>query len=301
MSSTTDAPPAPRVSVLMTIYNAAPFLAKSIGSLLAQSYTDWELIAVENGSSDGSAAILADYAEPRIRAFMLETNIGRTPALRYAFAQARGEYIAVLDADDVAHPQRLVKQVTHLDAHPKVVLLGTWVNYIDEHDAIIGESTPPADSATLLNRLGGCNPIVHSSAMYRADAAQAVGGYPPDMPYSQDFGLWLELMAHGAPALLAERLCSFRIQSRSLTQSGRYGSVVAYDQLRSLLKAREQLALDAEGRRTNREEVAIARLRYAVALMRCGRLLAGVGAAARAFILDPIRLLNNRITRSLFF
>ena len=107
----------PRVSVLMTIYNAEPYLKEAIDSIVAQTFGEWELIAIENGSSDGSRAILDSYQDERIRCFCLPENIGRTPALRYAFEQAGGEYIAVLDADDVSHPERFKKQVEYLDQH----------------------------------------------------------------------------------------------------------------------------------------------------------------------------------------
>ena len=105
----------PRVSVLMTIYNASLFLRESIDSLIAQSFLDWELIAIENGSTDDSPAILADFKDPRIHCFSFPRNIGRTPALVFAFNQARGEYIAILDADDVAYSQRFALQVEFLD------------------------------------------------------------------------------------------------------------------------------------------------------------------------------------------
>jgi Glycosyl transferase family 2 len=288
----------PCVSVLMTIYNACPYLSRSLDSLVAQSFSDWELIAVENGSRDESAATLAGYErDARIRAFYLKSNIGRTPALRYAFSQARGKYIAVLDADDKAHPQRLLKQVDHLESHPETVLLGTWVDYIDSRDAVIGERTPPTEVAALLRHMAGENPIVHSSAMYRAAAASEVGGYPENKPYSQDYGLWLRLLGRGAPAMLPERLAQFRILSSSMTRSRKQEVEVARDLLQSMIDAGEMLNLCKEGKRRNREAIAIARVRYAVALARSRRLVEGLRAACRALAADPISIVNNRITR----
>jgi len=291
----------PRVSVLMTIYNAGPYLRRSIESLLRQSFGDWELIAVENGSNDNSASILASYEDRRIGAFFLRANIGRTPALRYAFQQARGEYIAVLDADDVTQPERLCRQVEHLDAHPEVVLLGTWADYIDADNEIIGAWTPPTDAAALLTSMASENPIVHSSAMYRAAIARDVGGYPEDWPYSQDYGLWLKLLARGAPGMLPERLTQFRILSSSVTRSRKHELDVAHDLLRAMIDAGHELNLCDEGRRRNREEVAIARLRYAAALAKSRRLTEGVRTAWRALVTDPIAVVNNRITRGLFW
>ena len=299
-----DAPPpgnAPRVSVLMTIYNAVPYLSRSLDSLLRQSFGDWELIAVENGSRDDSAVVLASYDDQRIRAFFLPANIGRTPALRCAFRQARGEYIAVLDADDVAQPERLRRQVEHLDGHPEVVLLGTWADYIDADNRVIGAWTPPTEAAALLTSMASENPIVHSSAMYRAAIAREVGSYPEDRPYSQDHGLWLKLLALGAPAMLTEHLAQFRILPSSMTRSRKQQVEVARDLLQAWVEAGQRLKLGDEGRRRNREEVAIARVRYAAALTRSRRLREGVRMAWQALVTDPISLVNNRITRNLFW
>ncbi len=300
MSVQGDTPAIPRVSVLMTIYNAAPFLARSIDSLLAQEFLDWELIAVENGSTDGSAQLLGTYADRRIRSFMLESNIGRTPALRYAASKARAPYIAVLDADDLAHPQRFTKQVHHLDTHSETVLLGTWADYIDERDIVFDEWTPPTDGHALMTLLGSGNPIVHSSSMYRAAVAEEVGGYPEDVPYSQDYGLWLKLVTRGSAAVLPERLCKFRVQAQSMTRTRTYRVDVARDWVRMLTQARRQLTLGREGKRRNREELAIARVRYAVALAKTGRLSAGALIACETLMRNPGQLLNNRITRGFF-
>jgi hypothetical protein len=292
---------APRVSVLMTIYNAGPYLSKSIGSVVAQSFHDWELVAVDDGSSDDSAATLVRYrVDARIRPFFLESNIGRTPALRYAFSQARGEYIAVLDADDVAHPERLRKQVDHLDSHPETVLLGTWADYVDARDAVVGKCTPPTEAAALVTIMASENPILHSSAMYRAAVASEVGGYPEHRLYNQDYGLWLRLVAQGAPAMLPERLTQVRILSSSMTRSRKQQVQVARDILQAMLDAGETLNLCEEGKRLNREAVAIARLRYAMALARSRRLPEGFRALCRALAADPISVMNNRITRSFF-
>jgi hypothetical protein len=292
---------APCVSVLMTIFDAGPYLSRSIDSLIAQSFPDWELIAIENGSRDDCAATLARYEhDARVRPFFLRSNIGRTPALCHAFSQARGKYIAVLDADDIAHPHRLQKQIDHLDAHPETVLLGTWADHIDARDAVIGTWTPPTEAATLLRLMASENPIVHSSAMYRAATAREVGGYPQDRPYCQDYGLWLRLLARGDPAMLPERLTQFRILSSSMTRSRRQEIEVARDVLQAILAAGETLNLCKEGKRLNREAVAIARLRYAVALARSRRLPEGLRALCRALAADPISIVNNRITRSFF-
>jgi glycosyltransferase involved in cell wall biosynthesis len=283
----------------MTTYNAAPYLARSVDSLLHQSFVDWELIVVENGSTDDSPEILGRYSDPRLRKLQLTANIGRTPALRLAFENARGEYIAVLDADDTCHPQRLQKQVAFLDRCPEVVLLGTWARYIDAYDAVIGEWAPSGDPESVRMLMASENPIVHSSVMYRAAAAISAGGYPLDVAFGQDLALWLNLLAYGEPAILPEYLSRFRILPESMTRGRAYRVDAARDKLALLIKAGAQLSLAGEGKRRNREELAIARIRYALALARGGQTLKGARAAASALWHDPVCILNNRITRRL--
>ena len=93
---------------------------------------DWDLVVVENGSSDSTGEVLSKYTDPRIRVINLPENIGRTPALNVAVVNASAEYVAVLDADDLSHPLRLKQQIEFLDAHPDVGLVGSWAEFIDE-------------------------------------------------------------------------------------------------------------------------------------------------------------------------
>lgn len=284
----------------MTIYNAAPWLQRTLDSLFAQTFRDFELVAVENGSTDGSRAILEACGDPRLRLLALPQNIGRTPALRHGFERARGEYLAVLDADDLNGPERLRREVEFLDAHPDVVLVGTWTDFIDAGDRVVGQYRPPADSAELIDVFGGENPIVHSSCMYRAADAAAVGGYPEDLPHSQDLGLWLKLLRRGKAAIIAEPLCQFRVITGGggMTQSRRNRIDVARDQLKLLRTVRETLPLSRTGRRRNREELAISRARYAWALAQQRQFGRAFVAGAGALFADPLALLNNRVTRA---
>ena len=277
----------PRVSVLMTVHNAAPYLRQAIDSILNQTCSDWELIAVDNGSTDESPNILASYLDPRIRVTALVEDIGRTPALRLAFDRVRGAYIAVLDADDRAHPARLTRQMAHLDEHPDVVLVGTWALHIDEAGHVVDRWTVPTDPQALHEWIGWGNPIVHSSAMYRAAVASAVGGYPVECPYAQDLGLWLRLAQHGRLAMIGEYLCERRVLSQSMTGRRQFRVDVARDTLVLLDYAREHLALGKEGLRRNRERTAITSLKYGLALLQDGQVLGGCRAIGRAFLGGP--------------
>ena len=291
----------PRVSVLMTVYNAAPWLREAIDSIVNQTYMDWELIAIENGSSDASPAILASYDDPRIRVISMLENIGRTPALRHAFDLARAAYIAVLDADDLADPTRFAKQVAFLDARPQVSVVGSWALRIDSEGREVGRWAPAVDSIQLQDSLGFENPIVHSAAMYRAELARDVGGYPIEYPFAQDFGLWLRLAGCGPIAVIGEYLSSHRTLPGGMTRSNDSRVVVSRDSLSVLEYAARHLPLSPSARRRNREECLIAGCRYAVALMRTQRVKAGFAMVLKTVARNPRDVVWNRVYRAALF
>lgn len=287
----------PRVSVLMTVYNAARWLREAVDSVIAQTCPDWELVAIENGSQDASPHILASYDDPRIRAVSVQENMGRTPALRYAFELARGEYIAVLDADDIALPMRLAREVEYLDAHPEVSLVGAWTRRIDGDGNEIGAWSFPTDPTELRNRLAYANPIVHSASMYRAVAARAVGGYPLEHPYAQDAALWIRLAERGEVGMMAEYLASHRTLTGGMTQSKTSRVTVARDNLAVLKDAGRCLSLSRHAVRRNREEQTIAACRYALALARSGSVAEALATLMIAAAHNPTGVLWNRVYR----
>ena len=289
----------PRVSVLMTIYNAAPYLRQSLDSLLGQTFEDWELIAIENGSSDSSPGILASYKDPRIGVFAVATNMGRTGGLRYAFKRARGEYIAVLDADDLSHRERLAAQVVRLDAEPDLGLLGTWAEVIDGAGVRLRAWEPPVGTAELHDRLGWENPIVHSSAMYRRALAEAAGGYPAAFAVAQDFALILALAERGRIGMIARHLCSIRVVSTSVTRS-RATRLAAYEESHRLFRRATQLPLSAEAKRRNRTTTARLTIKCGVETMRLGSYWRGAWRIARGIAESPGALVDNGLTRRWF-
>lgn len=281
---------APKVSVLMTVHNAGPFLREAVDSILAQTFSDWELVVIENGSTDDSPAILASYTDPRINVSPQKENVGRTRALRAAFAMARGNYIAILDADDIAQSERLEAQVAYLDDYPDIVLLGTWARFISENGQVIKADavTPPTDSRSLYDHLGWGNPFVHSSVMYRATQAADVGGYPEELAYAQDCGLWLKLAQRGGLGMIPKALCDYRVLQTGLTQAPKQRELVARDCLALLYSARRHLALGEEALRRNCDEIFINEVKCGVALIRRRALTSGVRTLIMAMVRNPI-------------
>lgn len=291
---------APRVSVLMTIYNAEPYLRAAIDSLIGQTFPDWELIAVENGSMDTSMSVLKDYSDSRVRVFPLEKNIGRTPALRFAFDQARGDYIAVLDADDISSPDRLARQVEFLDQHPDVALVGSWAQHIDEHGKVFDVFEPPVNQEELQDCLGWTNPIIHSSAMYRHQLAQEVGGYPADIVWAQDLGLTLALARRAKIAMIADYLCQLRVLTASMTRSKKNQILVASEARVLFQRAANWLRLSTKARRLNRRTMAIAEIKLGVATLKSDSVWAGLKMILHGFVTAPSALWGNGPARRFF-
>ena len=290
----------PRVSVLMTIYNAAPYLKNAIDSILNQIFHDWELIAIENGSTDASLSILNSYSDPRVRVFPFTKNIGRTPALRYAFDQAIGNYIAILDADDISCPDRFSQQVTFLDQHNDVALVGSWALYIDEQGKVFGRFEPPVNQDELLDSLGWTNPIVHSSAMFRRQLAKQVGGYPKDIIWAQDLGLTLALLRLGRVAVIDDYLCQLRVFKASMTRSAKNQSLIASESLMLCKLAADTIQLSANGLRLNRRAMSIAKIRFGIAKIKSGLILDGMRMVVYGLLSEPSALWGNGPVRRFF-
>jgi len=152
---------AARVSVVMPVYNGEKWLAYAIDSILHQSLADFELIAVDDGSTDGSRKLLDDAArrDSRIRTAD-QPHLGVAAALNRGIALARSQVIARMDADDLSHPDRLQKQLAFLDKHPRVAALGSWARVIDERGRGTGEMRPATEPHVLHDILEKKNPFI---------------------------------------------------------------------------------------------------------------------------------------------
>ncbi len=207
----------PKVSVTMAVYNGASYLREAIDSMLAQSFADFEFIIVDDGSTDSTAEILSGYDDNRIVALRNAENLGLTRSLNICLRGARGEYVARMDADDIAHPRRLERQVEYLDRHPEVGLLGTWIERIDDQGNSIGVRRLPTGGTFLRWGLLFGTPIAHPSVMFRRELARKTGYYDEKLRYAQDHELWVRLSFETVPAQLPEPLLRLRRHSRSIS------------------------------------------------------------------------------------
>ncbi|WP_232476073.1 glycosyltransferase [Flavisphingomonas formosensis] len=203
---------APRISVAMSIYNNERVVAQAIDSILAQSFGDFELLIVDDGSTDGSPAILDDHArrDPRIRLWH-EPNRGLVASLNLMIARARGDLIARMDGDDIALPDRFARQVAFFDAHTDHGVLGTNTHEIDDAGTIT-ECTDfhPFDHEAIVAALKRGSPFCHSSVTMRRDVLARVGGYRAAYRHCEDYDLWLRLSTRTRLANLPDRLLLYR-------------------------------------------------------------------------------------------
>lgn len=211
---------APKVSVVMSVYNGSRYLRQSIESILNQTFTDLEFVIVNDGSTDDSREILAEYAnlDRRIVIVDNEENIGLTKSLNKGLAKARGEYIARQDADDVSLLNRLERQASFLSDRADVVLCSCDIESIDGDGRTthkIHRSCPSDLAAWYLlfyNHLAG-----HSQVMFRKNPAIELGGYCESYRYSQDYELWCRLVKVGKIAILSEILLQQRFHQTSIS------------------------------------------------------------------------------------
>ncbi|MBI1920674.1 MAG: glycosyltransferase [Geobacter sp.] len=237
----------PRVTVLMPVYNGERFLREAIDSILAQSFTDFELLIINDGSTDGSAGIIESYGDPRIRLVHNERNLGLVATLNRGIDLARGEYLARMDADDVSLPERLERQVTYLDAHPGVGVCAVRVALIGSEGEARGEWDMDRQT-TSWQEIRACLPksncIAHPGVMARKDLL-ARYRYRAEQLHAEDYDLWLRLCADGHKiGKIAEPLLRYRVHDESVTVKSR-GAVAP---MRSLLRVKGRYLLHRRGR-----------------------------------------------------
>jgi len=187
----------PRLSVLMSVYNGGPYLAEAVTSVLSGPFADLEFVVVDNCSTDGSVAYLAGIDDPRLRLIRNAENLGQTRALNVGLRACTAPLVARLDADDVSLPDRFAAQAEALDAAGDLVLVGGQALRIGADGRTWGATRLPTAANSIVAQMMVANCFVHSAAMFRRDAALALGGFPEDFAVAQDYALFSALMRVG--------------------------------------------------------------------------------------------------------
>lgn len=211
--------PVPAISVLMPVRDGERFIAESVESVLAQTFADFELLVLDDGSTDSTPQILEQIGRADSRLVVHRRQPGRNLAevLNVAVAHSRAPLLARLDADDVSLPDRLRLQTGFLIENPDVALLGGQALLIDESGREFGRAEYPTGDAALQQALRERNPFVHSAVAMRREAFEAVGGYRIAFDHAEDLDLWLRLAVGRRIANLPHPLVEYRIHSGQQT------------------------------------------------------------------------------------
>ena len=208
----------PAVSVLLAVHNDARFLPATLDSILGQTFDDFELVTIDDASTDATPQILQSAGDPRIRYFRNDQNAGLVRSLNRGLALCRGRLIARIDGDDLCERERFAAQVAYLAEHPDLAGCATWTTEIDEHDQVIGALEPCEDPDHVRWSLCHTNRLYHPSIMLRRDVLAEAGGYDAAYPATEDYELWTRLIAGGERfAVVPRRLIRYRRRPGSVS------------------------------------------------------------------------------------
>jgi glycosyltransferase involved in cell wall biosynthesis len=257
---------APRISIITSSYNCAPYLAACIRSVLGQTEPSWEHLIADCGSTDGSAQVLQELQHSRLRVFACE-KIPVTEARNLLIREARGEFVAVLDADDTCMPGRFAQQLAALDADPSLVAVGAWVRLWYEQTGLrkpVRYPTRPQEIARLY--AAGVNIIPHSTLLARREVVLRLGCYDANLRKAEDYDLIHQLTRVGRVRALPEHLVEYCMRNQEIDPVIRQKSIelnkiyVAYSMLRLVAPPAHQPPFTSLGAREKELIVAAGRL-----------------------------------------
>jgi glycosyltransferase involved in cell wall biosynthesis len=212
----------PEVTVILPVYNAEAFLKEAIDSILAQTFTDFELLIINDGSTDSSDQIISSYDDPRIKYLKNDGNKGLIFTLNRGIDKASGNYLARMDADDICFPNRLQQQKEWLDTHSTTTIVATFSREIDSKGNSLGYFALDRQTVTaeqIRKMMPEQNCITHPSVMGRTEVFRKYH-YSNTQPNIEDYDLWLRILANGGIIeKLPEELLYYRVHQTSVTQT----------------------------------------------------------------------------------
>jgi hypothetical protein len=210
----------PKLSVVMSVYNAEAYLAEAIQSILDQTYRDFELIIVsEHGSSKGSLDIIGSFQDPRIIHIHNDERLGLIRSLNKALSQVRGEYIARMDGDDVCIKDRFELQIEYLERNPEVAAVGSAIAYIDDMGIQFSAHRYPDLPTVVRWNMFFNSSLANSSVMLRSQILSKVGLYDESTPVGEDYGLWLRILKVSEISNMRKTLLKYRFHGGNISLS----------------------------------------------------------------------------------
>ena len=210
----------PAISVILPVYNAEAYVREAVESILAQTFMDFELIIINDGSTDGSGAILRELAARDARIVLVERpNDGYVSALNKGLEMARADLIARMDADDVSMPERFALQYARMIQEPELAVLGSFIRVMDKVGNIIRLREYPLTPKEAAHHVERDCPVGHPTVMMRRDAVLKAGGYRKAFSHAEDYELWLRMSDLGyAMANLPQPLLNYRVHGANVTE-----------------------------------------------------------------------------------
>lgn len=209
------------VTVLMPVYNAEKYLREAIESVLTQTYSDFEFLIINDGSTDSSKSVIESFNDPRIRLINRE-NGGVSAALNTGLAEAQGRYIVRFDADDICFPDRIELQYQFMCANPDYILAGSDADYVNKDGEYIFTFTNMGHSDEEIRQqyINGC-PFIHSTVIYKKSEVLGLGGYETKAHTFEDYFLWVKLLKKGKVCNFDKPLVKVRFNPESVTVDSR--------------------------------------------------------------------------------
>lgn len=210
--------PVPKISVVMPVWNGEQYLREAVDSILGQTFRDFEFLILDDGSTDSTPAILKDFSskDPRVRVIPLDHQ-GIVVALNRGVQESRAAWIARMDCDDIAHPQRLEKQWTALLRHPDAVLCHTNIQTFGNPRIGIAQHFPRTKQMLLIRMCIHCA-VTHPTVLFSKKAFGDAGGYQPEERHAEDYALWQRMLPLGGVVGLPEPLLRFRVHEDSISK-----------------------------------------------------------------------------------
>lgn len=209
--------PDPKITVLMPAFNVARYIGMAIESVLAQSFTDFELLIINDGSTDETEAVIRSYSDSRIR-LINQNNQGVAAALNLGLLNANAEIIARFDADDICKPERLQVQYRFMTDNPQYIVVGSDAEYVDMYGDFVFAGFMPAYTSEAIRQLPSTKcPFIHSAVMYRKSAILQAGGYDEQAYAFEDHLLWTKCIKIGSTCNLPQALLHVRLNPESVS------------------------------------------------------------------------------------
>ncbi len=209
----------PQITVLMPVCNAEKYLSQAIESILGQTFTDFEFLIIDDGSTDDSLKIIQSYDDVRIKLMRHTKNKGFIASLNEGLSQAKSDWVARMDGDDISHHDRFTKQMQFLKTHPQISIVGSDVQVINQNDRIIGYENMLTNDAAIKLALPVMCPFAHGAVIYKRDVVTKAGGYRKTTYEVEDYELWTRILKVGQGANIPEALYQWRTTPGSISFS----------------------------------------------------------------------------------